>query len=251
MVSGWKIGRYFAINARCRIDETVGDRSFLTLSRRDKNNFRTHCSIRICCRTVGARGDFQMRAWLRNSLLAFSIAVAAGFVSLPPAHAVEPLEIRWEQLIPASLQAAPHNLMAKLLPHGQTKVRANMSVSQRSDLVAAYNGQRVKIVGFVLPFNNEEQPYKRLLLIPFSGACVKFPPPRNQAILVIVEKGIRTRRFCLSIRGHGRHERGAHGNRYRQDRLSDNGRGHRTAGIILYNYYVRFPSHIAHFLSAS
>ncbi len=136
-----------------------------------------------------------MRAWLRNFLLAFSVAAAAGFVAVPPARALEPLEIRWEQLIPASLQAAPHNLMAKMLSHGQTKVRANMSVSQRSDLVAAYNGQRVKITGFILPFNNDEQPYKRLLLIPFSGACVKFPPPRNQAILIILEKGIRLDNF--------------------------------------------------------
>ncbi len=133
-----------------------------------------------------------MQAWLRPSLLACAIAVAAGFALLPPARALEPLEIRWEQLIPESLnQSAPHKLMAKILPHRQTEAHANMSVSQRSDLVAAYNGQRVKISGFVLPFNNEEQPYKRLLLIPFSGACVKFPPPRNQAILIIFEKGIR------------------------------------------------------------
>jgi hypothetical protein len=137
-----------------------------------------------------------MQAWLRNSLLACSIAVAAGFISLPPARAQEPLEIRWEQLIPDSLhQTAPHNLMAKFLSHRRTGERANMSISQRSDLVAAYNGQRVKISGFVLPFNNEEQPYKRLLLIPFSGACVKFPPPRNQAILIILEKGIHLDNF--------------------------------------------------------
>ena len=41
-----------------------------------------------------------------------------------------------------------------------------------------------------MPFNNEQPPYKRLLLIPFSGACVKFPPPRNQAILLVHEEGI-------------------------------------------------------------
>jgi hypothetical protein len=138
-----------------------------------------------------------MQAWLRNSSLACAIAVAAGVVSLPPARALEPLEIRWEQLIPASLhQTAPHNLMAKILPHRQAEAHANMSVSQRSDLVAAYNGQRVKISGFIVPFNNVEPPYKRLLLIPFSGACVKFPPPRNQAILIIYERGIQLTDFA-------------------------------------------------------
>jgi uncharacterized protein len=137
-----------------------------------------------------------MQAWLRNSLLACVLAVAAGFVSLPQARAVEPLEIRWEQLIPESLhQTASHNLMAKFLSHKPVKERANLSVSPRSDLVTDYNGQRVKISGFILPFNNDEQPYKRLLLIPFAGACVKFPPPRNQVILITLEKGIRLTNF--------------------------------------------------------
>ena len=116
---------------------------------------------------------------------------------MPPARAVEPLEIRWEQLIPESHhQSAAGNLMAMVLPHGRMSERANMSESvnmsvfEQPDLVFGYDGRRVKIAGFVVPFNNEEPPYKRLLLIPFSGACVKFPPPRNQAILITFKKGI-------------------------------------------------------------
>lgn len=137
-----------------------------------------------------------MRNWLRNSLLACLIAVVAGFALLPQACAAEPLEIRWEQLVPESAhQSASRNLMAKVLPHRQTIGRANVSVSPRADLVSTYDGRRIKITGFVLPFNNDEMPYKRLLLIPFSGACVKFPPPRNQAILINIEKGIRLTNF--------------------------------------------------------
>jgi hypothetical protein len=138
-----------------------------------------------------------MQARLRNSLMACALAIAAGVVAWPPARAAEPVEVRWQQLIPASLhQVAPQNLIAKLLPHGRRTGGANMSVSQRSDLVATYNGRRIRISGFAVPFNNEEPPYKRLLLIPFSGACVKFPPPRNQVILVIVENGIRLTDFA-------------------------------------------------------
>jgi hypothetical protein len=138
-----------------------------------------------------------MQAWLRISLVACAIAVAAGFVQWPLARAAEPLEIRWEQLIPESLrQTAPSNLMAKILPYRQTTGRPNISISQRSDLVATYSGQRVKISGFLVPFNNDQQPYKKLLLIPFSGACDKFPPPRNQVILVVIEKGIPIAEFA-------------------------------------------------------
>ena len=136
-----------------------------------------------------------MRAGMRTFLLACAIAAVAGFVAMSPARAEAPLDIRWENLIPETLQeTAPNQLMAKLLPHRQTmgsaNVNAHVSVSPQADLVAAYNGQRVRITGFVVPFNNELPPYKRLLLIPFSGACVKFPPPRNQAILVSVAQGI-------------------------------------------------------------
>jgi uncharacterized protein len=162
--SGWNYDRQSAKNTRHRISVTVGD---------------------------------FMRDRLRNFLLTCAIAVAAGFVSLPPTPAAEPLELRWDQLIPESLhRTASRNLMAKILPDRQIRERANMSMSQRSDLVVAYNGQRVKISGFAVPFNNDEQPYKRLLLIPFSGACDKFPPPRNQAVLVLIEKGIRLTDFA-------------------------------------------------------
>jgi hypothetical protein len=85
--------------------------------------------------------------------------------------------------------------MSTLLARRRTVGSANVSVSPQADLVTAYDGRRVRISGFILPFNNEEPPYKRMLLIPFSGACVKFPPPRNQAILIVHEEGIRLDRF--------------------------------------------------------
>jgi uncharacterized protein len=141
-----------------------------------------------------------MRAWMRNSLLACSVVMAAGFGPLSPARAVESVEIRWENLIPAPPpQFASRNLMAMIAPHRQVNEAVNMSVWPRSDLVSAYDGRRVKISGFAVPFNNDELPYKRLLLIPFSGACVKFPPPRNQVILITHEKGIQLTDFVYPV----------------------------------------------------
>jgi hypothetical protein len=133
-----------------------------------------------------------MRTRLHYSLLAFALALTAALASPPPALAADPVAIRWEQLIPASHQEATsaRELMAKFLAPKQTTGRAALSVSRRADLVEAYDGARVRITGFAVPFNNEEPPFRRLLLIPFSGACVKFPPPRNQAILVNIDQGI-------------------------------------------------------------
>ena len=132
-----------------------------------------------------------MRAWLQNSLLACSVAVAAGFVAWPSARAVEWVELRWEQLIPESLRkVAIPDLRAKVSPRSPMTKRNNMSMSLQSDLVTDYNGQRVKISGHVVPFDGDKQPLKRFLLIPFAGSCVLFPPPRNQAILISHERGI-------------------------------------------------------------
>jgi hypothetical protein len=142
-----------------------------------------------------------MQTRLRNALLACTLALAAGLASLPPARAADPVEIRWEQLLPESRQqqATARDLMAQFLPHARTTGRAVMSASRRADLVEAYDGARVRITGFAVPFNNEAPPYKRLLLIPFTGACVKFPPPRNQAILVGVTQGIEMTDFVYPV----------------------------------------------------
>lgn len=140
-----------------------------------------------------------METRLRNSVLA--CALAAGLASQSPARAADPVEIRWEQLIPASHQqtTTARDLMAKFLAPRQTTGRAAMSVAPQPDLVRAYDGARVRITGFAVPFNNEEPPYRRLLLIPFSGACVKFPPPRNQAILVNIDRGITLEDFVYPV----------------------------------------------------
>jgi len=142
-----------------------------------------------------------MQTRLCNSLLACALAVAAAHASLAPALAADPVEVRWEQLIPASHQeaTAARDMMAQFLPHKYTTGRAAVSVSPQADLVRAYDGARVRITGFAVPFNNEDPPYKRLLLIPFSGACVKFPPPRNQAILVNIGQGIAMDDFVYPV----------------------------------------------------
>jgi len=141
-----------------------------------------------------------MQPRLRHSLLACAVAITAGIALVPPARAADPVEIRWEQLIPASHpQTTARDLMAKFLPSAHTTGRAAVSVSPRADLVRAYDGARVRITGFAVPFNNEAPPYRRLLLIPFSGACVKFPPPRNQAILVGVAQGFALNDFVYPV----------------------------------------------------
>ncbi|EEY44964.1 hypothetical protein VMA_003039 [Vibrio mimicus VM223] len=52
------------------------------------------------------------------------------------------------------------------------------------------NGSRVKIPGFVIPLEGDDQKVTEFLLVPYFGACIHVPPPPpNQIIYVKFPKG--------------------------------------------------------------
>lgn len=51
--------------------------------------------------------------------------------------------------------------------------------------VRAYEGGSIKIPGFMVPFDDEEEKVSQFLLVPQAGMCIHTPaPPANQIILV-------------------------------------------------------------------
>lgn len=60
------------------------------------------------------------------------------------------------------------------------------------NVVEALDGERVRIAGFVLPFDfSASGEVSRFLLVPFIGACVHVPPPPpNQLIYVQAPDGV-------------------------------------------------------------
>jgi uncharacterized protein len=56
-------------------------------------------------------------------------------------------------------------------------------------VVAALDGKRVRIGGYVVPLDFESTSVKEFLLVPFVGACIHVPPPpANQIIYVKAAK---------------------------------------------------------------
>ena len=52
------------------------------------------------------------------------------------------------------------------------------------------NGSKVKIPGFVIPLEGDENMITEFLLVPYFGACIHVPPPPpNQIIYVKFPKG--------------------------------------------------------------
>ena len=56
--------------------------------------------------------------------------------------------------------------------------------------VAALDGQRVRIAGYVVPLDDDARILSEFLLVPWAGACVHTPPPPpNQMIYVKMTRG--------------------------------------------------------------
>jgi hypothetical protein len=68
--------------------------------------------------------------------------------------------------------------------------RKQPGAEQPPQVVAALNGQHVKIGGYVVPLDFESTSVKEFLLVPFVGACIHVPPPpANQIVYVKADKG--------------------------------------------------------------
>ena len=68
--------------------------------------------------------------------------------------------------------------------------RVRQEVERRNNaVVEALDGRSVRMPGYALPLEFEDEGSRELLLVPFVGACIHVPPPPpNQMVLVRLEK---------------------------------------------------------------
>lgn len=106
-------------------------------------------------------------------------------------------EISWDDLIPADWH--PEKFLEDLkldeLQDGDPRAMEAMEKMRaewdRAPLVQRFNGQRVRIPGFVVPLETDGKTIREFLLVPYFGACVHVPPPpANQLIHVIPDKPV-------------------------------------------------------------
>jgi hypothetical protein len=144
---------------------------------------------------------------MRHAIL--TLALFALLVPLTSARAVDaPLALKWGQLVPPADAVSP--LKPKTFFAGSTPAPDGgpappplpeggfMSIKRRQPggdqppkVVAAFNGKRVRIGGYVVPLDFEATTIKEFLLVPFVGACIHVPPPpSNQIVYVKSDKGV-------------------------------------------------------------
>ncbi|MCW8109845.1 DUF3299 domain-containing protein [Alteromonas ponticola] len=95
----------------------------------------------------------------------------------------EPVEVYWEDLVPAGFNP----MQAPSVSHEGSMAQ----LQPNAPVVSKYDGQRVKIPGFVVPLEGTAELTTEFLLVPYFGACIHVPPPpSNQIVYVKFEQGV-------------------------------------------------------------
>lgn len=96
------------------------------------------------------------------------------------------LLLDWIDLIPENERNQFDHIGMPMLDHDGDAAAQSTAGSVRTEL----NGSMVKIPGFVVPLEGDENTITEFLLVPYFGACIHVPPPPpNQIIYVKFPKG--------------------------------------------------------------
>lgn len=96
----------------------------------------------------------------------------------------EPVELYWQDLLPDGF--IPDENIPEI-DHNNAMAQIFDNAPVRTDL----NGKKVKIPGYVVPLEGDEDKLTEFLLVPFFGACIHVPPPpSNQIVYVNFPNGV-------------------------------------------------------------
>ncbi len=116
-------------------------------------------------------------------------AVLAGMAAtvLVPgmARAEDYIDLDWDDLLPENETAIPSALRG-LIDHDTAPMSNQQPAS--SGVRADWNGQIVRIPGFIVPIDYKGTGVTAFILVPYVGACVHVPPPpANQLVFVTTQ----------------------------------------------------------------
>lgn len=119
----------------------------------------------------------------RRNLLA-----SLGVFGLTPglALAKNVVDLAWSDLLPEGQDTIPPTLQG-LIEHDQAPLASQQP--QSSGIRTDWNGQVVRLPGFIVPIDYSGTGVTAFILVPFVGACVHVPPPpANQLVFVTTSK---------------------------------------------------------------
>jgi len=115
-------------------------------------------------------------------------------------------EVEWEQLMPADFtlddifQQTDLDSLDDYDPKAQLILDNMMAQLASAPVVPEMDGKLIRIPGFVVPVEGDEQAVTEFFLVPYFGACIHVPPPpSNQIIYVRYEAGTRLKNLFDAV----------------------------------------------------
>lgn len=95
------------------------------------------------------------------------------------------VELDWSDLMPEGEQTVPPALQG-LVPHDESAAPSSQPPS--SGVRTDWNGEIVRLSGFIIPLDYAGTGITAFMLVPYVGACIHVPPPpANQLVLVTTD----------------------------------------------------------------
>jgi hypothetical protein len=148
------------------------------------------------------------RPWPRVAWLVLLAVLGAGCDEAASPVAVA---IQWQDLMPTDYR--PNALLAQIDvakwadndPQAVALMAQLRTEWHNAPLVERFNGQTVRLAGYVVPLETDGTALKEFLLVPYYGACIHVPPPPpNQTVFVRSEEGLSVRRLFDTVAVTGR-----------------------------------------------
>lgn len=100
------------------------------------------------------------------------------------------VEISWGDLIPGDASGKLYQDLRSLMGIvGHGELPSGFMQQRDASVTTAYDGERVRIPGYMVPLEYDGVGVKTLLLVPYVGACIHVPPPPpNQIVLVSADE---------------------------------------------------------------
>ena len=123
---------------------------------------------------------------LRSKVSALSWLIGLAAI-LPLTLQAEVKEVRWSELKPSDWQAPPVQDPSYYEMNPEAQVQTNLD----APLVESWDGETIKIPGYVVQLEGDDRRVTEFLLVPYYGACIHVPPPPpNQIIHVTFPEGV-------------------------------------------------------------
>ncbi len=118
------------------------------------------------------------------------LLLAVFIIPLSAAHADSAKTLGWDDLIPDEAMAELKKIAGAAINHNGDPVEQQMS-PLLSSVKKELDGQKVRLPGFMVPLDGDENKVTEFLLVPYFGACIHMPPPpTNQIVHVNYAKGV-------------------------------------------------------------